>query len=157
MIPPGAQIRGNLVKKNRRNLLTGMAITLPTIWAKPVVHTVILPAHAATSPDTSEDTGCSTLGCIGEVPEGTPIPIDVEIRADFTVPEGGPIRVTFVTLCNGTVVDGPFSINVTTGFFDVGNIPQNVGCTSGIFSFRATRQDDGCTAECSWPLIDSDP
>lgn len=93
MIPPGTQIGGRLVKKNRRNLLTGMAITLPTIWVKPVVNTVILPAHAAIS----EDTGCSTLGCIGEVPEGTPIPIDAEIRADFTVPEGGPIGVTFAT------------------------------------------------------------
>ncbi len=36
-------------KKSRRNVVKGLAITVPVVWAKPVVETVIFPAHAQTT------------------------------------------------------------------------------------------------------------
>lgn len=34
----------------RRRLLKGLAVTLPAAWSAPVVESIILPAHAQTSP-----------------------------------------------------------------------------------------------------------
>ncbi len=36
-------------KQSRRNILKGLAVGTPAVWAKPVVDSVVLPAHAATS------------------------------------------------------------------------------------------------------------
>ena len=42
-------------KKSRRNVLKGLAVGAPIVWAKPVVDSVLLPAHALSSCDLS---GC---------------------------------------------------------------------------------------------------
>jgi hypothetical protein len=38
-----------MTKKTRRNVLKGLAVTLPGAWTAPIVDSVILPAHAATT------------------------------------------------------------------------------------------------------------
>lgn len=51
-------------ERNRRILLQGLAISLPVAWSRPVVETVVLPAHAATSPEDSGPVDCSAeAGC----------------------------------------------------------------------------------------------
>jgi hypothetical protein len=39
-------------KKSRREVLKGIAVGAPVVWAKPVVDSVVLPVHADTSPQT---------------------------------------------------------------------------------------------------------
>ncbi len=46
-----------MTQQPRRKVLKGLAITLPTAWATPVVESVILPAHAETSVETGVETG----------------------------------------------------------------------------------------------------
>lgn len=41
-------------QESRRTLLKGLALTLPAAWTTPVVQSVVLPAHAQTSPASSE-------------------------------------------------------------------------------------------------------
>ncbi len=36
-------------KKSRRNILKGLAVGAPAVWAKPVVDSIVLPAHGATT------------------------------------------------------------------------------------------------------------
>ena len=43
-------------KNLRRNLLKGVAVSAPAVWAKPVVNSVLLPVHASTS------CGCEEFG-----------------------------------------------------------------------------------------------
>jgi hypothetical protein len=38
-----------LTKESRRNVLKGLAVTVPAVWATPIVESVILPAHAGGS------------------------------------------------------------------------------------------------------------
>ena len=38
-----------MYKETRRNLIKGLAVGAPVAWAKPVVDSVVLPAHAETS------------------------------------------------------------------------------------------------------------
>ncbi len=47
-------------KKTRRNVLKGLAVTLPATWAKPVVNSVVLPAHGGTT--LTCPAGCYTDG-----------------------------------------------------------------------------------------------
>lgn len=70
-----------MIRDTRRTLLKGLAVTLPAAWTRPVVESVILPAHAQTSPS-----GCSAeAGCYNQTiqtPEG-------EINVSFSWPGGG--------------------------------------------------------------------
>ncbi len=64
-------------KKSRRQVLKGLAVTAPVAWATPVVESVILPAHGATT-DVPVPVVCSAEpGCY----EG------------FITGEGGPFNV----------------------------------------------------------------
>ncbi|MDA9983328.1 hypothetical protein N9H39_11535 [Gammaproteobacteria bacterium] len=38
-----------MTKESRRNVLKGLAVTVPAVWATPVVESIILPAHAGIS------------------------------------------------------------------------------------------------------------
>jgi hypothetical protein len=38
-----------MTKESRRNVLKGLAVTVPAVWATPVVESIILPAHAGFS------------------------------------------------------------------------------------------------------------
>lgn len=48
-----------MTKRTRRNLLKGLAVSAPAAWSTPLVTSVILPAHAQTSPCGSS-LSCST-------------------------------------------------------------------------------------------------
>jgi hypothetical protein len=57
---------------SRRKLLKGLAVTLPAVWSRPVVESVVLPAHAATT-----EVGCSALrNCYAFLIGGDPASID---------------------------------------------------------------------------------
>jgi hypothetical protein len=46
-------------KESRRKLLKGLAVTLPAAWTTPLVESIVLPAHAETSPgDCSAPADC---------------------------------------------------------------------------------------------------
>ena len=47
-----------MTKKSRRKALKGLAISVPAVWAKPVLDSVVLPAHASTT--------CDPSGCFAE-------------------------------------------------------------------------------------------
>lgn len=49
-----------MTQKSRRVLLKGLAATLPAAWSRPIVESVVLPAHAQTSVPAgcSADAGC---------------------------------------------------------------------------------------------------
>ncbi|HSH40935.1 MAG TPA: hypothetical protein VK973_02290 [Arenicellales bacterium] len=48
-----------MTRRSRRRLLKGLALTLPAAWSRPIVESVVLPAHAQTSvPGCSADPGC---------------------------------------------------------------------------------------------------
>ena len=38
-----------MAEKSRRKLIKGLGISIPTVWAAPIIDAVILPAHAQTS------------------------------------------------------------------------------------------------------------
>ena len=50
-----------MTEKSRRKVLKGLAVTLPAIWATPVVESVILPAHAAASCSENIEELCGDL------------------------------------------------------------------------------------------------
>jgi hypothetical protein len=52
-------------KKSRRNILKGLAVTTPAVWASPVVESVVLPSHAQTSGSDNSDDICPTLTISG--------------------------------------------------------------------------------------------
>lgn len=45
-------------QESRRSLLKGLALTLPVAWTTPVVESIVLPAHAQTSPACDAPPGC---------------------------------------------------------------------------------------------------
>ncbi len=48
-----------MTRESRRRLLMGLGLALPTTWFRPIVETVVLPAHAQTSsPECSAPEGC---------------------------------------------------------------------------------------------------
>jgi hypothetical protein len=47
-----------LSQESRRKLLKGLALALPAAWTTPVVESIVLPAHAQTSPACDAPPGC---------------------------------------------------------------------------------------------------
>jgi len=45
------------MKKSKRDLLKGLAIVPPLVWGKPIISSVVLPAHAQTSMDETDEMG----------------------------------------------------------------------------------------------------
>lgn len=53
-----------MTTKSRRRVLKGLGLALPAAWARPVVETVVLPAHAQTSSNAPATDGCdASEGC----------------------------------------------------------------------------------------------
>jgi hypothetical protein len=74
--------------ETRRRLLKGLALTLPAAWSRPIVESVVLPAHAQTSgPGCSADAGCYSLS-------------NVEFETSFQWPGGGGAQMA--EIFNGT-------------------------------------------------------
>ena len=38
-----------MAEKSRRKLIKGLGISIPTVWAAPIIEAVVLPAHAQTT------------------------------------------------------------------------------------------------------------
>lgn len=81
-------------QNSRRRLLQGLVVTLPAAWSRPIVESIVLPAHAQTSPvQCSAEPGCYTVeGGSFQWPGGTgPAEVDgfesagCEGESDFTV------------------------------------------------------------------------
>ena len=51
-----------MAQESRRKVLKGLAVTVPAVWATPVVESIILPAHAGFS--------CGKLELFNESDEG---------------------------------------------------------------------------------------
>ena len=104
------------MNKTRRNsLLVTMAATVPSVWKRPVIEAVVLPAHALTSPET-ELPGCPMqfgipsirVGCEGadfndavyyffetsdpdscDILRSVPVPPDLDPSRYFLLPRHG--------------------------------------------------------------------
>jgi hypothetical protein len=64
-----------MTHKSRRTVLKGLAVTMPAVWATPMVESIILPAHAQGSP-------CGELRC----PE--PTDDDIAILCECQISSG---------------------------------------------------------------------
>jgi len=75
--------------ETRRKLLKGLAVTLPAAWTRPVVKTVLLPAHAQRSlppPPVSHTDPCEVVvACAGGSPAITGLPITNISPSDITL------------------------------------------------------------------------
>lgn len=79
-------------RRSRRRLLKGLALTLPAAWSRPIVESVVLPAHAQTSgPGCSADAGCYSFSTD-------------EFETSFQWPGGGGART--VEVFNGANCSG---------------------------------------------------
>ncbi len=50
-----------MAEKSRRKLIKGLGISIPTVWAAPIIEAVILPAHAETTGRGETCSGSTTL------------------------------------------------------------------------------------------------
>ena len=117
---------------SRRKLLKSIAAgsgavvagkTLPEAWTKPVVDSVLLPAHAATTDE--EGPCCLTAGCYGgEMNDGEIVYIELTVTTDgsisfslFSKGESVP-QGTATVECTG----GEFSTTVEPGFDVTGTV-----------------------------------
>lgn len=88
-----------MTQKSRRILLKGLAVTLPAAWSRPIVESVVLPAHA----QTSEPEGCSAdSGCYSYDFGGSTF--------SFNWPGGGGAQ-TLDIIDGGSCDDGPVDSN----------------------------------------------
>ncbi len=104
-------------KKTRRNLIKGLAVAAPVVWVKPVVDSVVLPAHAQTS-----------------------IPIEASVRFftddsfNIEIPNGSTIVIgtPYVVLITLFPIPGiPLDLVITTSINGVPNAPANGTTTPG--------------------------
>jgi len=144
---------------NRRNIIKG--ITIGTVWVTPVIHSVVIPAHAMTSSDTESDTGDgntmepTTLVCTKEIDRenifdgASTRNANSFVTITPTPPQGTTVQVD--ALCDGEVIPGQ-SISRTTdenGIAENGfNFAGRFCPSDSTFSIRYTFED--LTAECSW-------
>lgn len=132
-------------RDNRRTLLKGVAITLPAAWAPPVVNSIVLPAHAQTSPD----------GCAADADCYAATTADLS----FDWPGGsGPFTVTTFegAVCGGEPFPGGSVIVVAASFeeavdalscddlaegfeaFPLETVPPLTGCSFFVCAGEAT-------------------
>jgi hypothetical protein len=124
------------------------ATMLPTKWSKPIVNSVVLPAHAQTS--ATSITFSSTPACGSSQPLADPITISAQLSPN----PGAGINVSFTVMCNG-IPSASGSFNVTSDAAGLINLaPANgmaEGCSVGdTLSIQA--ELDGATAICQWTM-----
>lgn len=99
-------------KKSRRIVLKGFAIGAPAVWAKPIVDSVVLPAHAQTS--------CAG-GCFQTSNGGSSVLWNSEL-SEITFYNGS-------TSCSGSDTNGPLPVII-------GGIPEDafaaLSCAGGL-------------------------
>lgn len=145
------------MKNNRREIikllsLTGGAAALD-VWKKPVVNTVLLPAHAQISVAT---VNCSALDSQEQpLPEGGTTSGNVEITFVTNPPLPGA-AISWVGQCNGVDdfpvqsdvlnANGEFTLTVQTLLLCSGG-PPSVG---DVITHRLTLNANGNSAACSY-------
>ena len=133
-----------MIEVSRRKLLNGLAITIPAVWIKPTVKSVVLPAHANTS---------LAITCVASPAAGSTVPIDQEIDVIVSIsPNPGPGQFLSIQgFCDGQEVfsdSGPIGINgqfVSVGTLEFCEVGQE-GCVR--YSFRSASE------ECCWTATD---
>lgn len=159
----------NKSSESRRKLLKKMAIggatiaagrSLPSEWSKPVVDSVLLPAHAQTSAPQSLSVTCTRTD-----PTATTLPQDygqVLITGNVNPIPDTPYTVDYYLTCNGVHHStSPQSIlwpaNTDIGVVGAGSptytfgAPINGLCPiGGTYSSGFTYQ--GVTGDCSWTI-----
>jgi len=142
------------IDQTRRTVLHGLtaggaAITarqLPGAWTRPVVETVILPAHAQTSE--------FQLSCSGSPPTGTTIGLGDSVMSTLQVipPPPLPASATLRLFCGPTSDPEspiPLDANGTATATRTVN-SQNLACAGFSLDLRWTFE--GQSVVCSWPV-----
>ena len=121
--------------KKRRKLLrsiaagSGVAVAgklLPDAWSKPVINSIILPAHA----QMTEQECCNIAGnfCASVPTNGAPVFIDIEVISDGSIAiilTSGPQNIDIITT-NVNCFGGTFSVpSVAFGFRVTGTVVCN--------------------------------
>lgn len=120
-------------------------------WTRPIVESVVLPAHARTS---ERSVTCTILNQTTNQPvaEGGPVPAGNSVQVTFTVlPNPGPgFPGTYALTCDG--IDGTVPNNLATD----ANGQAMISVTAGyLFCGAATQEGiratfDGIREDCSW-------
>ena len=143
--------------QSRRKLLKSIAAgsgaivagkSLPESWSKPVVDSVILPAHAQTSPGAEPTTFTQTITQTIELTEPTVLSFDFDIGS-FIPTGAGTVTVTaFADLGNYLSAPGQDNIDASE------NIDVSVGGTSIGILFDGA---DGFQCDSAVPPLSSGP
>ena len=84
-----------MAEKSRRKLIKGLGISIPTVWAAPVIESVILPAHAETSQR-------YTLTLVSDPEGGQTLPRCTTLSSVVTImPNPGVVEVLGELFCDG--------------------------------------------------------
>lgn len=141
-----------MTKQSRRNLLKGLAVSAPAAWSTPLVTSVILPAHAQTSP-CDPSLSCSTDDPV-RAPGGGSLDGDGSNWGFNSIPTETEPR-TFQALiaglqaqaCPGTDVSISIEGSSVVGAASVGSGETVTADSSGIASFtervRVVTPSDG--------------
>ncbi len=141
-------------KKSRRNVIKGLAITAPAVWAKPVVKGIVLPAHAAAS-------SCPLTGPVVFTLTGLPSAggdISLSVDGDWAASgtwngDTGAVSITSNTIpddCSGSVswdleviFEGQDDTKPADGV--QGSVEIDWDCCVGSFTVGAFVDDDSCS------------
>ena len=119
---------------------------LPAQWTKPIVNTIILPAHAQTSVTSIVFTSSPVCGTSQDLQQ------DISVSAQVLSNPGAGVDVTFTVTCNATPStsgsfvlatqsDGSISLAMGNG--------QDEGCIVGDM-LGIVAELDGVSATCEW-------
>lgn len=142
------------IKESRRRLIKAAAGSggvivgakvAPKEWTKPIVDSVILPAHAQTSPT------LFTITCEGSPPNGSTVPQNGSVTASVTISPTPPAGETVIgeLFCNGAS-RGTFVAGVTDGSSSGGSGggPANLCAVGEEFRIRFTFRN--ASTDCFW-------
>ena len=167
--------------ESRRKLLKSIAAgsgavvagkSLPESWHRPIVESVVLPAHALTSgeapvsPPASPPISPPTAGCTGGTPTpSTDLPFNVAPLFEITITPAPTTdyQVEGFYICNGTRIPG-------LGFLITVSVATNGVVTGSLLEASATVVSGACgigstygleleylsavVGSCSWTLVD---
>lgn len=138
-------------KKSRRRVFKALAVTVPVAWTRPIVNSVLLPVHAAVSPEPQPEL---TLTC-SKVVDSDSIPFNGEPDSFATIVPTPPAdtRIDVDHLCDGVVIVG----QSVPRFTDQDGVAQDgfglspALCGGATFTTRWTYMD--LVSECTWQIV----
>ncbi len=125
---------------------------IPSGWSKPVIDTILLPAHAQTS------AVASSCECTSVPSSGASVTEDQEIRATFrVVPNPGtPVLIRFTATCDGGLSEsGVFERETNAdGIIELTATPSGEKCSVGsTMGLEADCAQSG-VERCEWLVIE---